>query len=159
MDAPTRLLAQDEQIEIATMRGCQVAEVMRRELVTCLPTTRFDELAGRMARHAAHALVVVDQAGYALGLVSQTDLLHARQGRAPAELAALTAAALMTPTLVTCTPDMSLAEAIEALMRAGVHRLVVVKPGGGKLYPLGIIALTDIIWRLIGETRASAEER
>jgi CBS domain-containing protein len=51
----------------------------------------------------------------------------------------------MTPSLVSCTADRKLSEAITLMTRNRVHRLVVVEDKAGKLMPVGILSMTDVI--------------
>jgi CBS domain-containing protein len=131
-----------------------VQEIMHRGLITCLPTTTLDTIGRRMIECNVHALIVVDAAGYAIGLVSQVDLVLAHQrlalGDAPA-----TAQDVMTTSLITCTPDTPVAEAIAIMARHHIHRLLVVKPHTPNVYPIGVISMTDII-RHINWKRANA---
>ncbi len=90
-------------------------------------------------------MVVVADDGHAVGVVSQTDVVLARQGRTVEQAAALSVGDIMTPSLVSCTTDRKLSEAITLMTRNRVHRLVVVEEKNGKLMPVGILSMTDVI--------------
>ena len=129
----------------------QIKDVMQRSLLTCLPSTPIETIARRLTDYHVHGLVVVDDDGYAIGVVSQTDLLLAHC-RPEAELAACTAGDIMTSTVMTCTPETTIFEAVTTMTRNHIHRLVVVKAGSPKLYPLGIVSMTDIIRFLLQDS-------
>ncbi len=130
-----------------------VREVMTYGVISCARTTPVDEVARRMVSHHIHAVVVTDEDGYAVGVVSQTDVVLARQGRTPEQVAALTAADIMTPEVITCTPDTKVSDAITLMTRNRIHRLVVVDQEGDRLWPVGVISMTDVIRELIGGER------
>lgn len=129
-----------------------VKEIMQRMLLTCLSNTPIDRVARRMNDYRVHALVVVDDDGYAIGIVSQTDLLIAHC-RTETELSeCITAGDIMTPAVITCTPETTIFDAVTTMTRHHIHRLVVVKPHTSKLYPLGVISMTDIIRHLLNDS-------
>jgi len=128
-----------------------VKEVMQRELVTCLVTTPIDHVMRRLVEYGVHALVVVDEDGYAIGIVSQTDVLLAYRARPADEATPQRAGEIMSSELITCAPAATLLEAVTLMTRNHIHRLVVAKPDSGHVYPLGILSMTDIIRHLNNE--------
>ena len=131
-------------------------EVMHQGVITCLERTTVDEVARSMVENHIHAVVVVDAQGYAVGVVSQTDMVMARQGRAPADVAHLTAVDIMTPDLITCTLAASVSDVITTMTRHRIHRLVVVQEEGEHLRPVGVISMTDIIRQMMGYANPAA---
>ncbi len=127
-----------------------VRDVMHYGLITCLPSTPIDEVARLMVEHRIHAVVVVDEEGLAIGVVSQTDMVLARQGRTPDRIAKMTASNIMTPGPISCTPDTLISEVITTLTRNRIHRLVVMEERDGRQWPIGVISMTDIIEHMIG---------
>jgi len=61
----------------AAGESTRVAEVMTRGVITVGPGDTLEDAAGRMRRHRVGALPVVDAAGALLGIISETDLIHA----------------------------------------------------------------------------------
>ena len=133
-----------------------VQAVMHPGVITCSEATTVDEVARTMVENHIHAVVVVDKQGYASGVVSQTDMVLARQGRSPADVAHLTAADIMTPDLITCTLDAPVSDVITTLTRNRIHRLVVVQEEGEHLRPVGVISMTDIIRQMMGYANPAA---
>lgn len=128
-----------------------VRDVMHVGVTTCTRTTSVTEVARTMLNNRIHAVVVVGDDGRAIGVVSQTDVVLARQGRTTEQVAALRASDIMTPSLLSCTPEHKLSDAITLMTRNRVHRLVVVDEREGLLVPVGIISMTDVIRQLIGD--------
>ena len=131
--------------------GTTVGVLMHEGVLTCKVPCPVDEVAKTMVKHNIHALVVTDESGHAAGIISQTDLVLARQGRSAEERQSMTAGSIMTPGLVTCLRTTPLSEAITAMTSRGIHRLVVVERRDGKDIPVGVISMTDIIRKMIDD--------
>lgn len=129
--------------------GHRVKEFMRRELATCRPTTPTDILMGRMLTLDIGMLLVVDDDGYALGLISRNDLMHMHRGIGQPQIGAGVAGDIMKPPLTTCFPDTLLRDAVTDMYCRRIDHLLVVKPGEGQLYPMGMLWMSDIIRQLV----------
>ncbi len=143
--APLHSLAEPAPVEPTMEDNRLVREMMHYGVISCNLRTPVEEVAHRMVNYHVHAIVVTDNAGYAVGIVSQTDVVLARQGRTVDELAALTAGEVMSANIISCSPDTSVSDAITLMTRNRIHRLVVVDTRGGKPWPAGVISMTDII--------------
>ena len=55
-----------------------VRDWMHLGVITCGPETTIQAVADAMKAHDISALVVVDEAGDAIGVISRTDLVNAR---------------------------------------------------------------------------------
>lgn len=115
-----------------------VREVMHRGVITCGPDTALKEVARIMNATDVHALIVVDEQGRAVGVVSHMDMLRAF-GQ---DLYALKAEDVMTREVLSIRPEAYLSEAVEVMLKHRVHRLLVCNEEG---IPLGVISTTDII--------------
>jgi crotonyl-CoA carboxylase/reductase len=104
------------------------------------------QVAKTMVDNEVHAVVVMD-AGKAVGVVSQTDMVLARQGRTPGEARAMLASAIMTPGCATCDAGILLSEAVSQMTGRRMHRLVVTEGGN----PVGVISMTDVVRKIIGD--------
>jgi crotonyl-CoA carboxylase/reductase len=135
----------------AVVSRVPVSELMTQGVITCAAGASISEAARLMLEHRIHALVVLDESGDAVGVISQTDLVLAYQGRTIFEIGSLTAGAIMTPELISCEPDTPLSEAITRMTRASINRLVVVERQDGRRRPMGVISMTDIVRRMLGE--------
>ena len=130
-------------------------EAMQRELVTCVASTPIEQIMRRLLDHAIHAIVVIDDEGYAIGIVSQTDILLAQQQLALQGAGHLAASNIMSTEIITCGPDVTLLDAVTLMTRNHIHRLLVAKPNSERIYPLGIISMTDVIRYVIKDTASA----
>jgi CBS domain-containing protein len=118
-------------------------------VITCSPDTPADDVAGAMAAHDVSALVVVDVDGYAVGLISRTDLVNAtfvepylRHWRG------LSARHLMSSPVISVREDTSVEQAIALIRERKIHRVVVTIAEGSRQRPIGILSVTDVVARL-----------
>ncbi len=128
--------------------GTLVRDLMHPGLVTCSPSDSVKEVATRMVENDIHAVVVVYDAE-PVGVVSQTDMVLARQGRSADAVKGLKASDIMTPGCVTCTLDTSLSDAVSTMTGLRIHRLIVTRQDHGQNVPIGVISMTDIIRKLV----------
>ena len=119
---------------------------MREGVVTCRPDTPAAEVADTMKRHDVSALVVVDDGGFVLGVISETDLLNAvfvqpylRHWRG------MTARHLMSSPVVSVRAETPVEEATNLMHERRIHRVVVTDPEGGRERPIGILSMTDLV--------------
>jgi CBS domain-containing protein len=127
----------------------QVRDWMHPGVITCSPDTPAEEVAGAMAAHDISALVVVDADGYAVGLISRTDLVNAtfvqpylRHWRG------LSTRHLQSSPVISVPEDMPVERAIALIRERKIHRVVVTVAEGGRERPVGILSVTDIVGRL-----------
>jgi CBS domain-containing protein len=127
----------------------QVRDWMHPGVFTCSPDTPAEEVAGAMAAHDISALVVVDADGYAVGLISRTDLVNAtfvqpylRHWRG------LSARHLQSSPVISVPEDMPVERAIALIRERKIHRIVVTVAEGRRERPVGILSVTDIVGRL-----------
>ena len=118
---------------------------MHRGIIACAPGDTVAQVAKLMVDNDIHAVVVM-AGGQAVGVVSQTDLVLARQGRTPDQARALLAQAIMTPGCATCEAGTLLSEAVSRMTGRRMHRLVVTENG----QPTGVLSMTDVVRKLIG---------
>jgi CBS domain-containing protein len=129
---------------------------MQFGVFTCTPEASADHLAEAMSLQDVSALVVTDAEGFAVGLVSRTDLVNATfAGGDPARWRALTARQLMSSPVISIRADSPVTEAVERIRERHVHRVVVTVAEGGRERPIGILSVTDLIARL-GAARAGS---
>ena len=135
-----------------------VKDLMTPQVVTIGPATPFKEIVARLANHRVSAVLVVDDDGLVLGVVSEADLLLKEEFPDPdADIplfwtkrrrlerdraAATTARDLMSVAVVSIAPDATVAEAARRMHTAGVKRLPVLDEGGRLV---GILSRADLL--------------
>jgi crotonyl-CoA carboxylase/reductase len=127
--------------------GTKVRDLMHRGIISCTPDDTVGTVAKIMVNKEIHAVVVMDEQGKAIGVVSQTDMVLARQGRTSDEARSMPAKDAMTPGCATCDADMLLSDAVSLMTGRRMHRLVVTE----KEQPVGVISMTDVVRKIIGE--------
>lgn len=138
------------------MAEMRVRDWMHEGVIVCDPETPLPQVADAMKAHRISALVVVDTAGLAIGVISKTDLANAsfvqpymRHWRG------MTARHLMTSPVISVSAATPLVEALDLLKTRKIHRLVVTEPVPGGERPVGILSLTDVVRHLdLGEISA-----
>ncbi|GAB3430930.1 CBS domain-containing protein [Flindersiella endophytica] len=137
-------------------RYTTVEDVMTKDVVTVDARTPFKDIARLLARHRISAVPVVDNAGWPLGVVSETDLVRKEEFRAPgpagrfarwrrtarAKAGGRTAAEVMSAPAITIKPDASLQSAARTLAGHHITRLVVVDEGG---VIAGVVTRSDLL--------------
>jgi CBS domain-containing protein len=122
-----------------------VREWMHRGVITCQPETPVAEVAATMDAKDISALVVIDESGDALGVISRTDLVNARFIQPYMKhWRGLNAEHLMSKPVIRVVADTTIDEAVQMLNEKHIHRLVVVEKEGGHLRPVGILSITDL---------------
>jgi CBS domain-containing protein len=124
---------------------------MHPGVVACRPDTPVDEVAETMDAKDISALVVVDETGDAVGVISRTDLVNARFIQPYLKhWRGMSAEHLMSKPVISVSPDTRIKEAVAVLQERRIHRLVVVEQHAGHLRPIGILSVTDLA-RHMGE--------
>jgi crotonyl-CoA carboxylase/reductase len=146
MSVPLPSIAEGEPITIAD-DGTRVRDLMHFGIISCLPDDNVGSVAKIMVDKEIHAVIVMDPDGKAIGVVSQTDMVLARQGRTAEQARTMLAREVMTPGCATCDADMLLSDAVSLLTARRMHRLVVTEND----QPVGVISMTDVVRKIIGE--------
>jgi CBS domain-containing protein len=127
----------------------KVTEILHRkgaDVITIWPGASLQSAVERMASRNIGALVVVDDAGKIVGMVSERDVVLAMA--ASAEKAPVQSVTdVMSRRLLTCSPDDSLAELMAVMTEHRVRHLPVVD--NGQL--LGLVSIGDLVKARLGE--------
>jgi CBS domain-containing protein len=122
-----------------------VRDWMHVGVVSCRPDTPVDEVADTMDTKDISALVVVDDRGAAVGVISRTDLVNARFIQPYLKhWRGMTAEHLMSKPVISVAPETPIGEAARTLHERRIHRLVVVEESNGHARPVGILSVTDL---------------
>jgi len=119
---------------------------MNRGVITCNLDTPIEEVANRMCRARATAIVVVDSIGEIAGIISRTDLARAFVAGATGRRAE----DIMTANVITIVPNIPVRAAIQLMLDRHIHQLVIMhaRPALGR--PVGLLSMDDIV-RLMAE--------
>ncbi len=128
--------------------GATVGDLMHSGVISCTRDQTLGDVAKIMVENDVHAIVVIDDQE-AVGVVSQTDMVLARQGREAEAARMLSAGGVMSPGCVTVDKDGRLSDAVTTMTRLGIHRLVVTETKYGKSMPVGVLSMTDVVARMI----------
>jgi CBS domain-containing protein len=102
-----------------------------------------------MADEDISSLVVVDDDGYLLGILSRTDLLRAHRAGGPWALQPVSKC--MTQPVVAVTPVDRLSHVADLLLDKQIHRVVVVREENGKQRPVAVISDADLVYHMTRE--------
>lgn len=119
---------------------------MHRGVLTCLRETPIQDVARQMSEQDVSALVVVNDEGHLIGLISRTDLVNARlYEQYWKHWRGLTAGHIMVTDVVSVHTGDSMQEASRLMMERRIHRVVVVEADGEGVRPIGVVSVTDVV--------------
>ena len=123
---------------VAATGGLRVRDLIRRPPITIPKTATLLEAADVMTKHNIGALVVTDQAGKPVAVLSERDVVRAISMRMPLSTPV---EAFMSVGLVTIDADDDVRRAAELMWVNNIRHLVVMEAG----QVIGIISIRDII--------------
>lgn len=127
---------------VTTLGETKVAEVVRRNILTCDASVPLSVLARNMAEHHVHCMAIagIEHPGEHLiwGLIEDVDVVVAIHQDVLSE----PAAKIASRTPVAVTMDDSLARAAELMLERDVTHLAVVGPTG---FPVAIVSTLDVV--------------
>ncbi|MHC4173737.1 MAG: CBS domain-containing protein [Planctomycetota bacterium] len=130
-----------------------IRDFMRRGVVTCGVDANAAEVARIMLDNDVSALVVIDERLNACGVISKTDLI----GYYGKDLSLITAEDIMSPKILTVSPDTLVHEAVQLMLERRVHQLVIVTKGGAHRRPVAIFTTGDAVALMAGKLGPQSE--
>ena len=134
-----------------------VRDLMHKGLLTCRKDISLGEVASLLTGQHIHALIVADETGQPLGIISDFDLLAGEwlsvDKESLAAMRKLTAADLMTSPVDTIDANMTLKDAARTMLEKRVHRLMVTEND----MPVGVISISDFVASIAREIKARRE--
>lgn len=127
--------------------GVLVKDVMQKEVISVKFDTSLVDAILSMKEKGISGLVVIDNIGEFVGVVSALDMFKALDEEEDS-LDHLRVEDVMTPFTITIYHDESISNAAHAMMENNIHRLVVTESPRSKR-PIGIITSTDLINNLL----------
>lgn len=121
-----------------------VGQLMTTDPVVVLADMPLADAAAMMDFYRISGLPVVDASGCLVGVISQTDMLHARATETYwSAWPGLRVRHLMSAPVVTISADATADEAAAIMERTHVHRLVVTGIDGET--PIGVLSVSDLV--------------
>nr|MBC7244051.1 CBS domain-containing protein [Chloroflexota bacterium] len=119
----------------------RVEDVMHYGVITCRTYTSLKEAVRIITDTDVHALVVIHDNGNVAGIVSHMDLLRLYG----CNLLEYKAEDVMTPNVITISPDAPVKEAVALMLKHNIRRLLVTEKTPEGERPIGVISTTDVI--------------
>lgn len=118
-------------------------DLMQRDVICVSPEMDVRDLARLFQEKAISGAPVVDREGHLVGIVSTTDLAHlvAEQGTRTSKRRRATVREIMTSPVLCIDENCPLAEMMDIMTRARIHRLVVMRND----VVVGMVTASDII--------------
>jgi CBS domain-containing protein len=121
-----------------------VGDLMTDDPVVVSTAMPLTEAAALMDFYRVSGLPVIDDEGVVVGVVSQTDLLHARATESLWGVwPGLAVRHLMSHPAVTVTAGVSVEQAARLMEERHIHRLVVTAADGET--PIGVLSVSDLV--------------
>jgi CBS domain-containing protein len=119
-------------------------DIMTRDVVTVPMNAPVKHIADLLSRKRISSVVVTDNVGEAMGVISDIDILKVI-GKGNWEN--MTAENIMTHNLEFVKPTSTLTEAASIMRKKHIHRLLVFSEGGvgASHRPIGILSASDIV--------------
>lgn len=146
-------------------------KIVRDMMVSEIPMVHADadlaEVVSAFVQANTHRLIVVDENARPIGLVNDADvvtrlqpahqrgILDALQRRGPVPATAATARELMSPEVLTVTPETALTEATQKMLAAGRKWMIVVDEAGK---PLGLLDRQALLLAVAGSSGANGDQ-
>jgi CBS domain-containing protein len=137
----------------ATHEAPTVGDLMTGDPIVAMDDTPLANAAAMMESNHVSGLPVIDGSGRLVGVISQTDLLHARTTEALwSSWPGLVVRHLMTSPAVSVTTDVSIEEAARLMEERRIHRLVVTSADGQTA--IGVLSVSDLVRSMAGRGKA-----
>jgi CBS domain-containing protein len=123
-----------------------VRDLMTVGVTTCVLDTPVVEAAQLLLDKDLEAVVVLDQEGHAVGMVTQEDLVRAY---VHGDYQGQTAGMVMREGIPTVPPDIPAAAAIQIMQDQGVRVLFLVHHAEGIFYPAAVLSYKHVLRSLV----------
>ncbi len=129
----------------------QVADILNDKgdtVVTTEPQAAVGAISRKMHDEHIGAILVRDQAGTLVGIISERDIVHsiAEKGQSALDL---TVSDLMTSPVITCTTDTDIEELMESMIGSRIRHLPVIDNGN----LVGIVSIGDVVKSVVAELK------
>lgn len=124
-----------------------VIEAKRFGVYNCYQDCELGEAARRLVEEDISTLVVVDDEGFLVGIVTRIDLLRAWMATDSWDKKPVKD--YMNPSVITVPPQTRLTKVAELLLDKQIHRVVVVREEDGKQRPVSVVSAGDLVYHML----------
>ncbi len=128
-----------------TLLADTAADLMTPGPATIAATSTVAEAAAFLTGKGFGAVVVIDEAGHPVGVVTKTDLLVHDRERGGRAAGSTPVRSVMTEAVMSVRPDTPAASVVEQFVALNVHHLFVADPTG---VIVGVIGTPDVLRKL-----------
>jgi len=132
----------------------RVADCMTKEIKYVSSNSMMHQALEELSRHHIGAILVRDESGRGVGVISKTDLILAYNHGVPLDTPATE---VMSAPVRSCSKGDMLEEAIRLMIFSDVHRLFVEDSDAGQI--IGVFSLTDAAMNRSGSCQACVASR
>ncbi len=122
------------------------------DVVTLSPVSSVADAIQQLAVHNIGAEVITDDAGRAIGVLSERDIIKALAASGPDVLAS-SVDGLMTKSIVSCSSSDGLFAAVTRILDHGIRHLLIVDDG----VLLGVVTIRDLLSELVKKESTERE--
>lgn len=132
----------------------RIRDFMTMGVVTVKFYQPLSDVMERLEENGISAVIVVDDQGEAMGIISYYDIMDHLSSKSQVEFSEMTAEDVMTPFTISIGPEKTLKDAAELMVEKKIHRLPVLHSVKyRKNVPVGIISASDIV-RILSQEMA-----
>src|SRR5512139_3851363 len=135
-----------------SLKDLPVVQAKRYGTYSCKADESLFEAASQMTTRNISALIVTDDEGYLLGIITRTDLVRACYQRDDWQQQPVSD--FMSRQVVTVDPDDALSKVMELLIDRHIHRVVVARSEHGKQRPIAVLSAADIVYHMMQQSDA-----
>ena len=121
-------------------------------VVTIPPDSSVADAIEQLATHNISAVVITDDAGRAIGILSERDVVKALAASG-ADVLASSVDQLMTKSIVSCSPSDGLFAAVGRILDHGIRHLVIIDDET----LLGVVTIRDLLSELVKKERTERD--
>ena len=131
------------------MKNQTVIQSKRLELFSCTADITLQTAVRQMVKEDVSCLVVVDEAGGLIGLLTRIDLVKVclQNDNWAQELAR----DHMVTDVITALPETTLGDVGQTLLTHHIHRVVIVREENGRRIPVAIVSAADLVYHMARE--------
>ena len=132
----------------------RIGDCMTTDIKDVASSSLVQEVLEELSMHHIGAILVSDESGRGVGVISKTDLILAYNHGVPLDTPATE---VMSAPIRSCSKDDMLEEAIRQMIFSDVHRLFVKDPDSDQI--IGVFSLTDAAMNRSGSCQACVASR